>query len=396
MSVMLNKSKKIGLAVCYKVENYGSALQALATQEMVKSLGFDCECVDYIKTKSLATVISYLHTIFIPYVIGMKISNLKKKLLEKIEQKKFGADFEKRSEKFRIFIQKYFITSKLIVGYQNLRKCAYDYKALVVGSDQIWHPLNLGSHFYTLEWGREKQPRIAYAPSFGVSKIPAIQVNRTKKYLNAFTSISCREQKGVDIVKSLTNRDAKLVLDPTLLFTAEEWNCLLDSPQRLVKVKYIFCYFLGNNPYQRDFVKKLKSLTELPIVFLPHIDEIISTDRDFGDIRLYDIGPAEFFSLIRDAEYVCTDSFHGSVFSILNQKKFVTFNRFNKSKASTNSRIDSLFSLLNLNSHRAKDDFYVNSLINDQTDFKNVLSLLAAYREKSTNYLKDALQESLK
>ena len=380
MKEMLVDCKKIGLAVCYKVANYGSALQAFATQEMVRSVGFDCECVDYTKKKDFATVLSYLHTIFIPYVIGMKLSNIKKKWFEKREEKKYGADFKKRTEKFRTFIESNFTTSRSIVGYQNLRKCAYDYNALLVGSDQIWHPLNLGSHFYTLEWGVKKQPRISYAPSFGVSRIPSIQKRRTNEYLKEFSFISCREQKGVDIVKNIANRDAKLVLDPTLLFTAEEWNQLLNKPKRVVKQKYIFSYFLGNNPSQRDFVNKLKSITGLSIVFCPHIDEIIPTDRNFGDICLYDVGPAEFFSLIRDAEYVCTDSFHGSVFSILNQKKFVTFNRFKKSKASTNSRIDSLFSLLELHSHRADDDYSVSELINDQTDFEHVLGLLAVYR----------------
>lgn len=384
---------KIGLAVCYKVQNYGSKLQAFATQEMIKKLGYDCECVNYTKKKDVNTFLSYLHTLLIPYVLKIKIGSIKKKIQEKKEILSFGAGFEKRKRKLREF-EKAFRTSKPVVGYRNLLDYASNFKVLLVGSDQIWHPLNLGSRFYTLEWGNG-QKRIAYAPSFGVSNIPWIQRKRTINYIKNIDFLSCREKKGTEIIKELTGLNAQLVLDPTLLFTADEWDDLLKKPTRVVEQKYIFCYFLGNNPSHRKWATELSRITKTEIVFLPHICEIIPSDRQFGDVQLYDVGPSDFFALIRDADYVCTDSFHGTVFSILNQKKFVTFNRYGLGKGSTNSRIDSLFSLLHVNRHEPGNSFSMDELTSNGLDYSQILNYLAEYRAESISFLKRAIESSL-
>lgn len=80
---------------------------------------------------------------------------------------------------------------------------------------------------------------------------------------------------------------------------------------------------MGNNPNQRDIVKELKDMTGMKIVALQHLDEYIPSDEGFADEAPYDVGPAEFLNYIRNAEYICTDSFHCSVFSILYKKKFL-------------------------------------------------------------------------
>jgi len=387
--------KKIGLAICFRHLNYGTVLQAFATQQILFRLGFNNECVDYRKPKSFSFFFSYLHTLFIPFVLQMKFQALKKKFLEKRSNVDLQNGFSARHQVFAKFIAKNFTVTESVLSYKQLKENASEYSALLVGSDQIWHPLNLGSHFYTLEWGTKDQPRIAYAPSFGVSKIPAIQKKWTARYLNKFSSLSCRERAGVNIIKSLIGKEAQLVLDPTLLHTAEEWNEMLHQPKCIIKQPYIFCYFLGNNPEQRDFVNQLKEKTGLKIVFLPHLDEIILSDMNFGDYQLFDVGPADFFSLIKNAEYVCTDSFHGTVFSILNKKKFATFNRYRQTKGSTNSRIDSLLALLKLETQRMTADEPVESLIHSNIDYESVHNRLAIYRKQSIDYLNTALNEAL-
>lgn len=93
--------------------------------------------------------------------------------------------------------------------------------------------------------------------------------------------------------------------------------------ERFIKEPYLFCYFLGNNPEQREFVKRFKDKTGYKIVQLQHCDEYIKSDVEFPDYTPYNVGPAEFVQLIRDAEYVFTDSFHASVFSLLYEKRFL-------------------------------------------------------------------------
>ena len=109
---------------------------------------------------------------------------------------------------------------------------------------------------------------------------------------------------------------------------------------------YIFCYFLGNNPPHRKFVKRLSEKTGYKIVALIHLDEYVKSDENFADISPFDVDPSDFLNLIKNASFVCTDSFHCSVFSMLYKRIFFTFRRYSRqTKSSTNTRLDTLFSL---------------------------------------------------
>ena len=106
---------------------------------------------------------------------------------------------------------------------------------------------------------------------------------------------------------------------------------------------------MGNNPWQRDFVTQLLEKTGCKILALLHLDQYIKSDEDYVDYAPYDVSPADFINLIKNAEYVCTDSFHGTVFSIIYQRTFFTFMRFSeKATLSTNSRIDTLLGKMGL------------------------------------------------
>ena len=135
-----------------------------------------------------------------------------------------------------------------------------------------------------------------------------------------------------------------LACDPTLLLTKEEWQKIA------VKDKYILCYFLGKSIEHRKFAEKLKQKTGYKIVSLNHADEYVKYSDIFADETPYDIGPRQWINLIENAEYVCTDSFHGTIFSLINNKNFFTFERYNSknSKISTNSRIYSLLETVQL------------------------------------------------
>ena len=139
---------------------------------------------------------------------------------------------------------------------------------------------------------------------------------------------------------------------------------------------------------KRKFAEKLKEKTGYKIVVLKHLDEFIPEDENFGDYAPYDIGPIEFINLIKYAEYVCTDSFHGTVFSIINHKDFFTFSRYEKEvQESTNTRLVSLLKLLGLENRMNNDEIMNATIINyDDVDIK-----LLKLRENSLTYLKDAI-----
>ena len=164
--------------------------------------------------------------------------------------------------------------------------------------------------------------------------------------------------------------------------------------ERFIKEPYLFCYFLGNNPEQREFVKRFKDKTGYKIVQLQHCDEYIKSDVEFPDYTPYNVGPAEFVQLIRDAEYVFTDSFHASVFSLLYEKRFFTFRRYNNdSIVSTNGRLYSLLSMVGLEERLLKADEDVEKCMLMSIDYKNVHIKLAALREFTKRYIKGALSQ---
>ena len=122
------------------------------------------------------------------------------------------------------------------------------------------------------------------------------------------------------------------------------------------------------------------------------MDVFVERDLTFGDERLFEVGPVEFLNLIRGAKYICTDSFHGSVFSILNHKQFVTFNRTNNNdKQTRNSRIDSLFGLLGLEERRYHTGMVLKDAMNQVIDYKTVDERLIVFRKEMLGFLDTAL-----
>jgi len=384
--------KKIGLCVCYDTKNFGSQLQVLATQKAVEQLGYDYEVIRYKKKMTPLFVLQSLPRLCNPYFVKGKIRNIKRKNAIK-KHSDIEAQVKVRNKRFDAFVNKYFTKmSKPNIGYQELKNNAKNYDAVLTGSDQLWLPGNLGSHFYTQEFVPDKINKIAYATSFGVSNIPWYQKKRTRNYLNRFQHLSSRELQGSKIIKELTQRDSVTVADPTLLFTGEEWLEYIPN-NKVIESKYIFCYFLGDNPKHREISEELKKKTGLEIVTIPFLDNFVERDMTFGDKRLFDVDAADFVNLIRNAEYILTDSFHGTVFSILNHKKFVTFNRFmDNSKDSRNSRIDSLCSILGLSERRYKSD--IEATVNKEIDYEKVDVNVAKLRNNSKKYLSNALKGS--
>lgn len=157
---------------------------------------------------------------------------------------------------------------------------------------------------------------IAYSTSFGQSALPNDSAKKATVFLKKIRHIGVREESGQKLVKELAGRSVPVVCDPTLLFTGDEWMSI-QKEEAKINEPYILCYFLGNNPPHREFAKRLKEKTGCKIVALTHLDEYVKSDEGYADYTPYDVDPADFLNLIRNAQFVCTDSFHCSLFIVL-------------------------------------------------------------------------------
>lgn len=342
---------KVALAINYDYHDYGGMLQAFATQRFLEKQGIDSDAINFDNVKGDISRRKWKY--FLSNIMDISIVKEKSRLIEKkIRQKtnaRLKAQMAERDNAFDKFCTSHFKVSRPFDSWDDMAKASQmEYDAVIVGSDQLWLPSNVMADYYTLNWVPEKVKKIAYATSFGIGNIPQKYKEMYRQYLTRIDYLSARETSGQEIISELTDRSVPLVNDPALLLDARGWDEVIkDKP--IINDKYIFCYFMGDNPEQREFVKRLAKEKGLKIVALLHLDQFIETDEHYADYNPWDISPADFVNLVKYAEYVCTDSFHGTVFSIIYSRNFFTFKRFNKKASlSTNTRITSLLTRVGL------------------------------------------------
>ena len=258
--------KRVGIVSCYFKNNYGSILQAYATKRILDNNNIPNETInidgniDFKRGKRKYYVSQLLNFNFIKSKFGM----IKMKFDVRLN-KNLCKNVSIRNKKFIRFRQE-FNLSRSSDTYSDLNKLAEErYTDVIVGSDQLWLPVNVVSDYYTLNWVPDDINKISYSTSFGISKIPEKYNDLYKNYLKRINHLSAREDTGLKIIKDTTNLEAKLVCDPTILLTREEWN-EIGLPNRIIDDKYILCYFLGKNIEHRKFVERLKEKTGYIIV----------------------------------------------------------------------------------------------------------------------------------
>ena len=199
----------------------------------------------------------------------------------------YAENLSVRYKMFEDFASSKFRLSKRYNSKQELTGNAHKYSAFVVGSDQLWLPSNIAADYYTLNFVPLEIPKIALATSFGISKLPKKTAELASKFLDRFNHISVRETSGQKIAQELTKKDVAVVCDPTIMFNADDWTKALEAAENGNRFadgqKYIFVYFLGNNPWQRELVKKIRTETNMKIVQIAHSDEYVKTDVGFSD-----------------------------------------------------------------------------------------------------------------
>ena len=380
----------IGVCLKWFHENYGGMLQAYATVSMLEQNGFEYELIQYKKSITPVNALRMLPRLLNGVLLNDKYEALLKKLGKK-RHPEFAENDKVRMECFRRFKQAHFTRlSPVFCGYSALCEGANRYQAVVTGSDQLWSPAGLPTNFYNLMFVPQGIRKISYASSFGVKNIPWYQRKRTEAFLNRLDFISMRENRGAQIVEELTGRKVPAILDPVFMFDRTGWEKLIPF-ERELEEPYILAYFLGKNPEYRRAVKKAAERLGCKIVALRHMDQYVPEDEDFGDIAPYDVGPDRFLNLLRGADYVCTDSFHGCCFSVIHGKSFVAFNRYREgSKHSKNSRIDTLCENLGLQGQRYKSEEVLADQLQTAMDYTAVARNLSALKAETDKYLNEA------
>ena len=385
------RKSKIGCVIAYTKghNNYGTSLQGYAMLKKIQQLGYEVEVIKYIKRLSTWQKIKFV----VNALRAGEWKNIQHRLTSKQMLKKYpvyAAGIAERTTAVNAYKQK-----KLIplfheyIGYDALHKGSLNYAAVVVGSDQVWTPMSLPNKFFNLLFVSDSVRKVAYASSFGVSEIPSFQRKATGAYLDRFYKIGVREQRGKEIVEELSHQKATVVADPTMLLSREEWEQEIADAHTTTEELYIFCYFLGTNQEARKAAKELKEKTGYKIITIRHMDEYVPEDELFGDEAPYNVDPNDFVKYISRAAYVCTDSFHCTVFSILFHRQFMTFYRFAEgSKTGRNSRINSLFDLFELQERLYKGD--INKITN-RIDYKSVDEKLSELRKESIYFLNECL-----
>lgn len=254
-----------------------------------------------------------------------------------------------------------FTKSKL---YNNSKSFS-EIDCFVCGSDQIWNPNYYNS--IDLLTGNLLYPKrsISYAASFGINNLPENKKNSFKNALKNLDAISVREIQGVEICNDLGFNECSVNIDPTFLISEEEWIKVLKKPSKELPKKYIATYFLGNIDKENE------------IIINDYCSKINAKRIDLNSVNSlewFDIDPFEFLYVIKNAEFVFTDSFHASVFSIIFNKKFLTANRNSNSNNKMNSRIDTLFNMFKCTDHfMNKANSNLDNLTLDRQKVKDII-----------------------
>lgn len=357
---------KVGILTFHNVTNYGGVLQCFALQKALSKVEYDVEVIDYTN--------EYFKKYYSPFFVQEK--NIRKfvYMIYAFRQKR------NRNRKFKEFREKWLHLSDRAFDKNSIAQADDIYDAIITGSDQVWN-LNLtkGDENYLLPFCK-KARKISYAASFGFSQMPKALEKTYVKDLQGYAAMSVREESAAEMVNDLMGIKPMVQIDPVFLLTKDEWKTLLKGEARVHGKEYI-CVYKINESRTYKLAQKLSQLTSLPVV-------TIKADKTCPSefIKLREASPIDFLNAISNAKYVITDSFHGTAFSILFEKNFISCS--DERKDNRNTRIVNILNCFRLTNRL---DNYELDVLKEQSDLEKVSELVDIEREKAFDFLKNAL-----
>lgn len=354
--------------------NYGNVLQSYALQEVLLHYADQVDTI-WTQPDTFLPDIWWKWTwkMYIKYLINWK------NFRTEITGGHIGREMA-RQVKIRDFSDRYIAYHRVALDALSDQIKQYDY--CVVGSDQVWNPHFGNYHQFFLGFAPEEK-RLSYAASISTMDIPAEEHDFFVQGLKGMKALSAREQAGADLIEQLTGSEAEVHLDPTLLLTADEWRSVSRRPTWYHGGEYLLTYFLGRRPPQIDAIAE-----ELGLTVVNLLDEEV--------YEHYVTGVDEFLWAIDHASLVYTDSFHGSVFSILFQTPFVVCDRVGTGKGDVSekmgSRLDTLLGYFGFEDRRTNQfkDYRIENPLQPPA-WERCEPVLAKERARSAGYLRRVL-----
>lgn len=367
--------------------NYGAALQGYALVRQLRDLGYEAYDVNYLSDYEYRP---QQYSLFKRTIKRMKLLFKPGQVKGKLDQIRNRDNLRINFLSFDKFVKENNLTYNDGAFYtlNNLQQASHGFYAFITGSDVVWNPYlhgGINDPGYFLDFAVDGVKRISYAASFGVTALPGESTRTLKSYLEKFDAISVREKSGADLIKKETGMNVQVVLDPTLLLEPQKYDDLVKEPENLPD-KYIAVYKFGDIPHTEEKIRELSKKLNLPVVYIP------SGKTTEYNIR-YDVGPGEFIHIVRNAELVISDSFHCTVFCLINHTPFLTFFRtVPKQGKDLNSRMTDLLTMVGLPDRIIKpgDSIDYESLFT--VDFAAADRKIEEMRKESLTYLKNALE----
>ncbi|WP_273212133.1 polysaccharide pyruvyl transferase family protein [Runella zeae] len=360
---------KIGILTFHSAHNYGAVLQAYATKEFLKGLGYDANIIDY-RPGYIKDEYEVKYT-FKGNLIKLPLRFIKYFILRHSRKRRFN--------KFEIFINDILnpVSSELSIPA--------DLDVYVVGSDQIWNPkITKGFDrvfFVDFNFQKRNKVYISYAASMETSNLTSKESKFLAESLNRFDSISVREYELLKLLQPLINKEIYKVLDPTFLLTANRWKELAKIKRN--DSKYVLVYQVREDSRTIKIAKQIASQLEAKIVQLV---AWVSLSNFVDSTVAHDASPEEFLGYIKNAECVVTTSFHGTAFSVIFQKNFY----YVALKDGKNTRASSLLNSINLENRMIDIDSRPTFTT---IDYKDSEILLNEQIDRSSEFLKMALSK---
>lgn len=358
---------KVAITTFHRALNYGGVLQAFALEKTIRGMGIDCEILDY----------------YCPFLE----SQYRGKKLTKFQIKRIGSailkngTLKRNNNGFLKFVDQYLTTSKIVYKPENISDANKVYDSFITGSDQVWSPVCAGfDKNYFLNFVDKGKKKISYAASFGRSELPEHLKSEYRDLLDSFDAISVREKSGSVIIKDLLNRNAKTVLDPTLLMEKDQWYRLFKKENS--RTGYVLVYLIAEDKELLHFAKQYAAFTNKKVLYVN--DRIYKTK---GVENLRNVRPDEWVNLFIHADSVFTNSFHGIAFSMNFEKDFYAFKL--KQNMAVNERMINILDMFGLSNRFISTYEDVENMM--PIDYEQINSSLANWRKESLDYLEQSL-----
>ena len=371
---------KIGIMSMQRIVNYGSFMQSLALKELCESLGHTVEFVDFHINMTIDERQSFS---------GRKRAY--RRLAKKSVIGKFVKRILRRNNVTPSMIQQYYQESLKELGITEKKNYSTNYDVLIIGSDEVFNctqtNVDVGYSLELFGKGSRAQKTISYAASFGTTtpgKIEKYGIGKElQKYLRQLDAISVRDDNSKQIIEELVEKTPYIHLDPVLVGN-------LDTKEDITKVEFdnyllVYGYSGRFSDEEGEVIQKFAHDKGLKTVS-------ISGAQKFCDICI-SCRPTEILSYYRKADYIITDTFHGTIFSIITHKKFVTICRKTEERGASNyEKLSDLLNRLGLQEREILDIIGISDVMDLEIDFDRIEAIRQSEREKTIAYLKANLQ----